>query len=246
MLDAVLNMGVVVLLGWFISHYAKNTMPRLIWSAIGIYFIATSITIETLTYNPSAYLGVGLLLPHFLFLFAWVREVINTLKLLGQDTYYFFLTVYYKTRNTFYWFINLYEKIQSFLYGRSNKKTYEKFYKDEYTYEEPKREQREEQTYEEPKKEYKQEQTYKQKEAPKSEAKKDYGKYGRFYESDSYIVLGVSRDNDLATIKKAWRALQKEYHTDRNQDKSAEVLKKYTEITQLINNAWDIVKKEKK
>ncbi len=245
MINAILNMGVVVLLGWFISHYAKNNMPRLIWSGIGIYFIATSITLESLTYNPSAYFGLGLILPHFIFLFAWVREVINTIKLVFQDTYYFFITVYYKTRNTFYWFINFYEKIQAFFYGRKNKKTYEKFYKDNYTYEEPKREQKQERTYEEPKQEQKQEQTYKQKEAPKSKTKKDYGKYGRFYETDYYIVLGVNRSDDIKTIKKVWRALQKEYHTDLHHNESAEVLKKYTEITQLINNAWDEIKKEK-
>jgi len=246
MMITILNMSMFALFGWFISHYAKNNMPRLIWIGIGIYIIIGAVESGSVIYNLTTYFGLGLILPHLIFLYWWVKEVVNTVKLITVDTYYFFITVYYKVRNTFYWFIDFYEKIQAFFYGRKNKKAYEKFYKDDYTYEEPKREQRQEKAYEEPKQEQKQEHTYEQKEAPKSEAKKDYGKYGRFYEKDPYVVLGVSRSDDLKAIKTVWRTLQKEYHTDKNYDKSAEVLKKYTEITQLINNAWDEIKKQKK
>lgn len=231
------------LFGWYVSHYAKNNMPRLIWSFIGLYFIAGSLETDNFFFNPSTYFGLGLLLPHFIFLYEWINEVINTLKLLSRDTYYFFMTVYYKTRNTFYWFVEFYEKIQVFFYDRKNKKAYEKYYKDE----EPKQEK----TYEYKREGYKKKQESKnehkqQEDSTKSETKKDYGKYGRFYETDYYVVLGVSRSDDLGIIKKAWRALQKEYHTDLHHNESAEVLKKYTEINQLINNAWDEIKKEKK
>ena len=238
----ILNMSMFALLGWFISHYAKNNMPRLIWVAIGIYVIVGAVEDGGFIYNLTTYFGLGLIVPHILFLYEWIKEVINTIKLVFQDTYYFFITVYYKTRNTFYWFIHFYEKIQDFFYGRKNKKAYEKFYKDDYTYEEPKREQRQEKAYEEPR----QEQTYEQKEAPKSEAKKESSKHGRFDNKDPYIVLGVSRSDDLKTIKKAWRALQREYHSDLHHNESAEVLKNCTEITQLINNAYDEIKKHKK
>lgn len=246
MMITILNMSMFALFGWFISHYAKNNMPRLIWIGIGIYVIVGAMESGSVIFNLTTYFGLGLILPHIIFLYEWIKEVINTFKLLTKDTYYFFLTVYYKVRNTFYWFIDFYEKIQAFFSGRKNKKAYEKFYKDDYTYEEPKRQHKQERTYEEPKQEQKKEQTHKQKETPKSESKKDYGKHGRFDSKDPYVVLGVSRSDDLTTIKKARRALQKQYHTDKHHDKSAEVLKKYTEITQLINNAWDEIKKEKK
>jgi hypothetical protein len=162
----ILNMSMFVLLGWFISHYAKNNMPRLIWSFIGLYFIAGALELDNFFYNPNTYFGLGLLLPHFVFLYEWVNEVINTLKLAFQNTYYFFITVYYKTRNTFYWFIDFYKKIEAFFYERKNKKAYEKYYKE--------KEHKQEKTYE-----YKQ-----QEDSKKSETKKDYGKYGRFYETD--------------------------------------------------------------
>lgn len=235
MLITILNMSMFALFGWFISHYAKNNMPRLIWSGIGIYIIIGAVESGSVFFNLTTYFGLGLILPHLIFLYEWIKSVINTLKLITFDIYYFFITAYYKTRNTFYWFISFYEKIQSFFYEKKNKKAYEKFYKDDgYKYEEPKREQ-------------KQEKTYKQKENTQSnETKKDYGIYGRFNESDPYVVLGVSRSDNLKTIKKEYRRLINEYHSDRHYDKSPEDLKKYTEISQLINNAWDIVKQQKK
>jgi len=106
------------LFGWFISHYAKNNMPRLIWIGIGIYIIIGAVESGSVIYNLTTYFGLGLILPHLIFLYWWVKEVVNTVKLITVDTYYFFITVYYKVRNTFYWFIDFYEKIQAFFYGR--------------------------------------------------------------------------------------------------------------------------------
>ena len=252
MMITILNMSMFALFGWFISHYAKNTMPRLIWIGLGIYVLVGAVESGSVIYNLTTYFGLGLILPHLVFLYWWIKEVINTTKLLTQDTYYFFLTVYYKIRNQIYWFLDFYNNIRAYFYGKRNRRTYEKFYKDKgYTYEEPKQEKKQEKTYEYKKEGYKQKQEskseYKQQEEPKkSETKKDYDKYGRFDSKDPYVVLGVSRSDDLKTIKIARRNLQKEFHTDKHHDKSAEVLKKYTEITQSINNAWDEIKKEKK
>ena len=233
MINQIITSAMFVLFGWFISHYAKNTMPRLIWSGIGIYFIVT-IDISYLLYAPSTYLGLGILLPHFRFLYEWTNTVINTFKLLTKDTYYFFITVYYKTRNAFYWFIDFYNNIRAYFYAKENKKSYEKYYQDsEYEFNQSKSE-----------KAYRKKQ---EKQSNSSTSSKTHsGEFEMFYSSDNYVVLGVSRSDNLASIKKAWRSLQKEYHTDKNQNKSPETLQQYTEITQLINNAWDEIKKEKK
>ncbi len=58
---------------------------------------------------------------------------------------------------------------------------------------------------------------------------------------DYYKILGVQRDADAATIKKAFRKLAKQYHPDTNNG-NAEAEKKFTEI----NEAYSVLGDEEK
>lgn len=58
---------------------------------------------------------------------------------------------------------------------------------------------------------------------------------------DYYEVLGVGRDADEKTIKKAFRKLAKKYHPDTNPD-NAEAEKRFKEV----NEAYDVLSDEKK
>jgi DnaJ like chaperone protein len=62
---------------------------------------------------------------------------------------------------------------------------------------------------------------------------------------DAYKLLGVSQDDDLPTIKKAYRKLVREYHPDiiKSQGKGDEYLKEATLKTQEINQAYEMIKK---
>ena len=65
--------------------------------------------------------------------------------------------------------------------------------------------------------------------------------------SDAYEVLGASRDEDMSTIKKKYRALVKKYHPDIMKAKGAseDYIKDATQKVQKINTAYEMVKKEK-
>lgn len=233
-----MTIAMFMLFGWFISRFAKNNMPRLLWSGLGIYFIYHAYIL-----SPLAFLGLGLLLPHFRFLYRWVNEVINTLKLLTHNTYYFFLTIYFKVRYYVMWFIYIYFEIKGFFSNIKNKNAYEKYYKHKgYDYQEPKREQKEKYSYEE----QRQEKFYE--DAKQQEPRDDsrYEKYKQFYSENDYIVLGVSPNNDYKTIKKAYKELINKYHTDVNQHLSLDELDIYKEITQNLNSAWETVARLKK
>ncbi|ADN08415.1 TerB family tellurite resistance protein [Sulfurimonas autotrophica] len=62
---------------------------------------------------------------------------------------------------------------------------------------------------------------------------------------DAYKVLGVSKDDNMDTIKKAYRKLVRQYHPDiiKSQGKSEEYIKEATAKTQEINQAYEMIKK---
>lgn len=60
---------------------------------------------------------------------------------------------------------------------------------------------------------------------------------------EPFELLGVSRDADLATVKKAYIRLMKLYHPDKN-DKFLEGIT--TEYAQILNAAFERVKAELK
>ncbi|MFA6196960.1 MAG: DnaJ domain-containing protein [Sulfurimonas sp.] len=66
--------------------------------------------------------------------------------------------------------------------------------------------------------------------------------------SEAYKLLGVNENDDLDTIKKAYRSLIKQYHPDiiKSQGKSDDYMKEATAKTQEINQAYEMIKKAKK
>jgi DnaJ like chaperone protein len=65
---------------------------------------------------------------------------------------------------------------------------------------------------------------------------------------DAYKVLGVSADDDMNTIKKAYRKLVREFHPDiiKSQGKDESYMKEATEKTQEINQAYELIKEKRK
>jgi len=65
---------------------------------------------------------------------------------------------------------------------------------------------------------------------------------------DAYALLGVTKDDDMATIKKAYRKLIRKYHPDiiKSQNLSEEYMEEATKKTQEINQAYEMIKNAKK
>ncbi|MFT5659459.1 MAG: DnaJ like chaperone protein [Sulfurimonas sp.] len=66
--------------------------------------------------------------------------------------------------------------------------------------------------------------------------------------ADAYKLLGVSDNDDISTIKKAYRKLVRQYHPDiiKSQGKSEAYMQEATEKTQEINQAYEMIKEAKK
>lgn len=65
---------------------------------------------------------------------------------------------------------------------------------------------------------------------------------------DAYKILGVNANDDLDSIKKAYRKLIREYHPDiiKSQGKSEAYMQEATAKTQEINEAYEIIKESRK
>jgi DnaJ like chaperone protein len=62
---------------------------------------------------------------------------------------------------------------------------------------------------------------------------------------DAYKLLGVTPQDDMKTIKKAYRKLVREYHPDiiKSQGKDENYMQEATRKTQEINAAYEMIKK---
>ena len=65
--------------------------------------------------------------------------------------------------------------------------------------------------------------------------------------ADAYRVLGVSRSDDLATVKRAYRRLMSQHHPDKLVSKGLpeEMVRVATDKTQKIREAWDRIRESR-
>lgn len=230
----------VVAFAWYISHFSKATIPRLLFVSFGAYFAILGAT------EFDRLIGIGLVLPHVKFFFEWIIDILDSFRRGTLDLYYSFLTVYYKTRNFFIrihrFFSNKKSKSnkeQKDYYQKQDYRDYEDFGKSSQNENRKKQrqEQREQQdnysNYEEPNQEYSNSQ---QEERGEDNIASEYK---QFFSSSYYEVLGVTPDDDFDTIKKKFRSLQRQYHPDLNMDKS----EFYTKISQNLNKSYEYFEK---
>ncbi|MDF1882361.1 TerB family tellurite resistance protein [Sulfurimonas sp. SAG-AH-194-C21] len=64
---------------------------------------------------------------------------------------------------------------------------------------------------------------------------------------DAYTLLGLSKDDDMKTVKKAYRKLVRQYHPDiiASQGKDEAYMQEATRKTQEINQAYEMIQEEK-
>ena len=234
-----ISVGLLFYIPFYFSKKAETLFFHLLYSFFGLYMLFTMHS-TSIIYDTKMLVGLGLLIPQIRFIIQFIKDIIQTVKMMTANTYYFFVTIYYKIVRFINWIKSTYIMLKTFFTTFSFKK---ENYQEQSSYHEYSYEQKHQKFYEEQKNESKyKEQSYSKKEEPKSEPKKEYGKFERFYSDSAYVVLGVSADDDLKTIKKVYRKLVREYHPDLNPDN----IEFYTEITQNINNAWEKVEKWKK
>ena len=196
-----LNFIFIALLFYVPFHFSKKAESlffHLLYSFFGIYMLYTMEDIRII-YDVKMLVGLGLLIPQITFIIQFVKDTVQTVKMMTANTYYFFVTIYYKIIRFINWLKSTYIMLKIFFTTFSFKK--EDYFKKEQSsqqdysykqkkkfYDEPKQEQQKSYQKEETKQEYKQ-QSYTEQQQTKAESDDEFK---RFYSESAYIVLGVN------------------------------------------------------
>ena len=221
-----ISMGIVFAVAFYFSRKAQTLFFHLLYAYLGMYLLFTA-EFNNPLYNQKFIVGVALLAPQLTFLVQFTQDTIANIKMMTANTYYFFITLYYKLIRFIHWVQSIPKLIQIFFTTLGSKK------------EEYHQEEKSEKFYEEKEETYKEQHTdFSQKETSQQE----HGEFAQFYSKSAYTILGVNSDDDFKTIKKAYRKLIRKYHPDLN----PENIKLYTEITQQLNDAYEKIERWKK
>lgn len=261
---AYIVLALVFFIPFFISKWFKHIFFRSIAILIGLAYLEQWGQ-TTITKDFNFLVGIALIIPHIKYFFDLVKDTIFNiflfflalfiqLKNATVNTYYFFITIYYKILRLINWFIDIFiflkaltESLSERFSSKSEQKqNYQEYsskseYKEEkqsYSKSEQKSNSNNERAYEDFKKSH----GYNESKKEESTKQKVDEKYKQFYSSNPYEVLGVKESDDFSIIKKSYRALIRIYHPDLNpQD-----IELFTQIAQNLNNAYDKLEKRHK
>ncbi|WP_297439971.1 DnaJ domain-containing protein [Sulfurimonas sp.] len=229
-LENLLSMGFIFAIAFYFSKKAQTLFFHLLYSYLGIYLIVHA-GFDNPLYDQKLIVGIALLAPQLKFLVQFTQDTIQNIKMMSANTYYFFITLYYKIIRFINWVRAIPIIISSFFESFGAKSEEETSKKKSY---------KQEQSYQE--QSYRSSYSQQEKQHTQESPKEPQNEFAQFYSDSAYTVLGVSSDDDFKTIKKAYRKLVREYHPDLN----PENIELYTEITQNINNAWEKIEQWKK
>lgn len=224
--------ALIFYVAFYFSKRAESLFFHLLYSLFGIY-ILIKIEMTSIIYNVDLLVALGLLIPQIRFIIQFVKDTIQTIKMMTANTYYFFVTIYYKFLRFIHWVKSTYIMIKTFFTSFSSKKE---------SYQEYKKQENTSYKKEDKKSEYYEQSYTKYEKSKREKPKQESDEFKRFESDSAYDVLGVSADDDYKRIKKVYHELLRIYHPDLNHEN----IEKYTEITQNINNAWEKVEGWKK
>ncbi len=225
-------------LGVWISSKARSFIAKgIIVGGSGYLFYGFYLSSDAVIGNLFFYLFIGALKPHIAY---YINLAFVSMDIM-VNWYYIGITVFYKIVRFFKWLFSRFNK-----QNRSREDNSSQEEKHDYNKE----------RYEEAKRQYERQSgnahqqgqgAYQKSYHEKQQHQEtEHGQYrpehARFFSESHYSILGVEVDSTFREIKKAYRALIREYHPDLNPENE----KEYTAIVQRINGAFEYFEKKNK
>jgi DnaJ-domain-containing protein 1 len=168
--------GVFGGISYYISKKAESFFARMFFIIIGLIVISNNPTTATILYNPYIMIFLGFIAPHIKFATQSAIRLYLDLKYATINSYYFMLTIYYKTLNFIRAFKAFIERMKNIF---SSKEEFFKNWSDNNSY----RYQRQKNNYEREKAKYNNE-DYQESSYDYNQEQEFYDRYSSFFDED--------------------------------------------------------------
>jgi ABC-type multidrug transport system fused ATPase/permease subunit len=241
--------GIVFAVSYYISRFFEWIVFRLILILIAINIAVTTFNTNSILFNLSTYMVIGIIAPHF-----------HLMHVMMYRAWYWLVDTYEKTleivRKIIDFFISVYDFLLSVIHFFQNKYMWFKDYRqtkqeeqnssqNNYHKEERQQQNKKQQSsnneYEDSKQNKQQSHQNEEKQKQQSSNQQHKSKkHSRWDSEDPFIILGLSYGATKEEIKKQYKRLMREYHPDlAPESKKAQ----YTKIAQRLNWAYDELKR---
>lgn len=114
---------IVFAISYFISKRFERPIYRIIILALCYYFITATSKTHILL-NEDIVVSVGLIIPHINFIFVFIGRIINSIKNMTSNTYFFFVSIFYKILRFFNWIKDILLFIKGFFFRTKREENY--------------------------------------------------------------------------------------------------------------------------
>jgi hypothetical protein len=111
-LEYALIVFITFMLGRWLSSFAQGFTTRVIATFFGLIMISNSFRIAGFVITSGLILGVGLISPHITYFLNYILETVFKVQAFTINTYYIFITIWYKIIRFFRWIISPFTKIK--------------------------------------------------------------------------------------------------------------------------------------
>jgi len=111
-LEYALIVFITFMIGRWISSFAQGFATRVIATFFGLIMISDSFRIAGFMVTSGLILGVGLISPHITYFLNYILETVFKVTAFTINTYYIFITIWYKIIRFFRWIISPFTKIK--------------------------------------------------------------------------------------------------------------------------------------
>ncbi|APW66322.1 hypothetical protein LPB137_10920 [Poseidonibacter parvus] len=119
--------SVMILIVFAISYFISKRFEKPIYRIIILlfsYYLITATSKTHILLNEDIVVSVGLIIPHVKFVFSFIADIFTSIKNMTSNTYFFFVSIFYKILRLFNWIKDILLVIKGFFFRTKKEENY--------------------------------------------------------------------------------------------------------------------------